>query len=405
MSFESHPIQLHPHSIKEKDGQKYLVKDKADLAVLPLSDFEMRILKYLQNGVSLEKIILALKDIQGKTKLTQLYDFLNKLCLEDFITNQEIKDFFILTNEELPKLEDIQSIPSLINSLGRLKESFSKQEIHSHAQMILNQEELSFTDRFFQLPFIRHLPEESHDLIIENSNKVRVEAGTTLIREGEETRELIVLVEGKLGLYKYNQDRQKHVYVTSFSPGAVLGEGGFFLGKKRTASILALTDVKVVRVRFVDGFINKQPNSAQYLQFQERIWYLQAMVASPYFKFLPPDAFDLFMRLGEMKWFEHSDVVFKLGDPSETLGVIVQGSVEAYSDGKVIRTMGAGDVIGEIGILNPHRKRSLKLLSGDKTLICEIPKKRLWDFFSRNFILAVEFEKLALSRLKDHPGD
>ena len=404
MGFETQKIILKPSEIVNKDGETVLIKRDGSIGSLPVGDFEMAILSRFDIGITLSQIILEMRSVNGHEKFQRLYDFLNRLCLEEFIANKALIDFMDQSSEGLPKIKDISSLTSLSSSISRAAKKLTSKNAESHVQMILNDESKSFTDRFLQLPFVRNLPPDVRDQILGRARKIKVKEGTTLIREGENTRDLYVLIDGSLGLYKFDEKKQKHRYKATLNEGAVIGEAGFFLDQKRTASLLTLTDCKVVKIEYIDGLIQGQPSEERALDFQKRIWFMQSLINSPYFKYLPPEAIDILLNLGEMKDYESGSVIYEESSPSNSLGIVIQGEVEAFTQGNVIRSMGKGEIIGEIGVLSPGTNRTLSVRAKQKSLLCEIPNDIMWKYFSHNFILAVEFERLAHERLSHFKG-
>ena len=73
-----------------------------------------------------------------------------------------------------------------------------------------------------------------------SSQIVQYPTGTTIILEGDEGRQLYVLLEGKCAVYKHG------VEITSFHErGTFFGEMSMILNVVRTATVKAATDVKV----------------------------------------------------------------------------------------------------------------------------------------------------------------
>lgn len=67
-------------------------------------------------------------------------------------------------------------------------------------------------------------------------------AGETLIVEGETTRRLYVVLEGRVEVLKTDQSGEKR-RLAVLEPETVLGEHGFVLDEPRTATVRALDDV------------------------------------------------------------------------------------------------------------------------------------------------------------------
>ena len=86
------------------------------------------------------------------------------------------------------------------------------------------------------------------------------ERGETLFLEGEDTQDLYILVSGRLGIIK---GRKKITEV--MEAGSLFGEMSFFLGAKRTATVKAASDVKVICIpkAEVKTFLHQFPAVAE----------------------------------------------------------------------------------------------------------------------------------------------
>ena len=67
----------------------------------------------------------------------------------------------------------------------------------------------------------------------------RIDAGETLVRQGEEGSELFVLLDGVLGVEVDGED------VAEVGPGAIVGERAVLEGRRRTSTLRAVTPCKV----------------------------------------------------------------------------------------------------------------------------------------------------------------
>jgi serine/threonine-protein kinase len=76
--------------------------------------------------------------------------------------------------------------------------------------------------------------------------RVHFSAGSTIIREGEPGQAAYIIVEGRCVAYR--NDGEAEVVLREMSPGDVFGETAVFSNKPRTASVKALTDVRLMVV-------------------------------------------------------------------------------------------------------------------------------------------------------------
>jgi CRP-like cAMP-binding protein len=93
----------------------------------------------------------------------------------------------------------------------------------------------------------------------------------------------------------------------------------------------------------------------------------------PLFAALDDDQVDLLIHNGEIKQFAGGDMIYAKGAKSAgTFCVILSGRVGVLADsGQVVRGMGAGEVIGEIGVTSPHSKRTASVVTIGPTEVIE----------------------------------
>jgi CRP-like cAMP-binding protein len=96
---------------------------------------------------------------------------------------------------------------------------------------------------------------------------------------------------------------------------------------------------------------------------------------SEIFKTLDDEELDLLLFYGEQKDFATGSTIYKTGEAAEgTFCLILSGGVEIVTQsGRVIRKMGTGEIIGEIGATSPQNKRTLTVRALEPLLLLE------WD--------------------------
>lgn len=88
-------------------------------------------------------------------------------------------------------------------------------------------------------------------------------ARAEIIKEGEENQDFFCLLEGSVGIYKEGDTPKSMVKIGDIDKkGSYFGEMGYLLKEPRTASIIAETEVKVLRFTgsMLPELILKQPN-------------------------------------------------------------------------------------------------------------------------------------------------
>jgi CRP-like cAMP-binding protein len=72
-------------------------------------------------------------------------------------------------------------------------------------------------------------------------------AGTRLMNQGDFGGSMFVIVEGKVGVTFVDADAREQT-VASLGPGEVVGEMSLFTGDRRTATVLAATNVDAIEI-------------------------------------------------------------------------------------------------------------------------------------------------------------
>jgi len=87
-----------------------------------------------------------------------------------------------------------------------------------------------------------------------NGDQRQVSAGTTIIREGDTTGHLFVLIAGRLEVIKGDT-----VVASVVEPGAVVGEMSVLLDKPHTATVRAAADSTIYEFGDAAAFLRDQP--------------------------------------------------------------------------------------------------------------------------------------------------
>ena len=84
---------------------------------------------------------------------------------------------------------------------------------------------------------------------------------------------------------------------------------------------------------------------------------------------------DTLIFLGYSQYFSPGYTIYTKGEPSNgRFGVILSGSVNIVKhSGDILKVVGSGDIIGEIALSEPHRKRTMTVTAVESTEILE------WD--------------------------
>jgi SulP family sulfate permease len=93
-------------------------------------------------------------------------------------------------------------------------------------------------------------PPGSTDRLLRFLERLQVEAGGYLVRQGDEASDLYFLEQGEASIY-LELEADRRARIRAIGPGTVVGELGFYVGAKRTASVVA--DSPAVAYRLTRG--------------------------------------------------------------------------------------------------------------------------------------------------------
>lgn len=80
----------------------------------------------------------------------------------------------------------------------------------------------------------------------------------------------------------------------------------------------------------------------------------------------------MLMKAGAVTYDEGSTIYMSGELANDTFALVVSGLVSIMrEDGDVLLSMGAGEVIGEIGIFSPQHRRTVKVVAAEKTKVLE----------------------------------
>jgi signal transduction histidine kinase len=96
------------------------------------------------------------------------------------------------------------------------------------------------------LPYFADLPQGLLDQVCRESERIEVEAETTIIEEDSLSEDMFVIVDGELRVTKMGTDRE--VVLATLGPGEVVGEIALLDNAPRTASVTAISKSSLIRI-------------------------------------------------------------------------------------------------------------------------------------------------------------
>lgn len=245
--------------------------------------------------------------------------------------------------------------------------------------------------------FFKNLGSEALVAFKKNSQSIQVPEKSLLIREGDQTRDLFVVLEGKLSIYK-TRGRQK-IRIADLEPGSVFGEASFLWGAPRSADVVTQTASRLLRFKYNENDFSNLIQTDLAQKNQIRFWALHALMKSPVLRDLPSDNVNELIQCGKQINLKPNETLVTENSMGTSFYILVQGHLQILQNGKKINQLGQGDLLGEVALFISAGRRTATAISMDECLLLEINKDIFYKILSRNFFLACEVESLAWDRI------
>ncbi len=248
-----------------------------------------------------------------------------------------------------------------------------------------------------ELTMLRQLDAETRSGLLDVAEVVDVQAREVVCRQGESDRTLFFVLSGRLAVARRSSSGRRRV-IAFLEAGAVFGELGFFMGERRTADIVATEDSKLLSIRHDERMSTLDPARSE--EIKTRTWFLQALMTSAMFKELPSEALDALVFAGKSKRFKAGEKVFSEGETADACYFIIQGQASVSQNFKLINKLQAGDVFGEVALLNPGLLRTATVSADTELLAVRLESDIFWRLLFSHLPLAIEIERVSNNRVQ-----
>ena len=108
---------------------------------------------------------------------------------------------------------------------------------------------------------------------------------------------------------------------------------------------------------------------------------------------------DLLPSETPLKAIPAGEVVFAQGDAGDSMYVVIEGEVSVLIDGKVVETVRAGGVVGEMALID-SQPRSATAISRTRCLVSPVDERRFMDLIAREPEFALNVMRVIAKRLR-----
>ncbi|XP_041755476.1 cGMP-dependent protein kinase 1-like [Coregonus clupeaformis] len=190
--------------------------------------------------------------------------------------------------------------------------------------------------------FMKHLEQGQIQTIVDCMHPTRLAQGCCVLQEGDDGSLVYVLEEGKVEVTKGGQK------LCTMDPGKVFGELAVLYNCTRTATVTALTDIKLWVIDR-QGFQTIMMSNGLIKHFQ----YMEFIRSVPSFQSLPEDILSKVADVLEETHYSEGDYSIRQGATGDTFFIISEGQVKvtqqksSNENPEFLTTLTSGDWFGE----------------------------------------------------------
>ena len=109
---------------------------------------------------------------------------------------------------------------------------------------------------------------------------------------------------------------------------------------------------------------------------------------------------DLFRNEPDIRSYPAGQAIFSEGDPGDFMFAVLEGQVRIEKQGRVLRTIGLGEVFGEMALID-GQPRSAGASAVSDCRVAAVPEKRFMLVVKTNPFFAIEMLRMLTERLRE----
>jgi CRP/FNR family transcriptional regulator, cyclic AMP receptor protein len=111
----------------------------------------------------------------------------------------------------------------------------------------------------------------------------------------------------------------------------------------------------------------------------------------------------LFQNSEDYEGFKAGETIYEEGEYGDFMYVIIDGEVEVWHDGAQIDTLSAGDIVGELALID-HKPRSTTVRAKTDAKMVSISQKRFLFLVEQTPFFALHVMQTLAERLRKNTG-
>lgn len=261
---------------------------------------------------------------------------------------------------------------------------------------------LEIIKRVEGLPLFSHFHEQYLAEIVAKSEILKLKKGTLIIRQGDSSRDLFVLLDGQAEVARMGSPGFDDEWISELGPVSVFGEAALVDDSPRSAQVTAKTPGAALKVPIsVIRQVAQDAKTIRHLEdFRNAILVNQFFTSSPVFRSLSGESIDFLSSRGALTYFNLGQKVFSQGDVGDSIFLILRGSVDVFIHGKHIKSLKQGSFFGEIALI-ANIPRTASVVTREPCVFFKVSADSFWEVLVQYIDLGVFIETVSESRLKE----
>lgn len=212
------------------------------------------------------------------------------------------------------------------------------------------------------VPILQFLPVDIRAMVESSFVPVTFTFGQEIVREGEPSDALYVLLSGRARVLK-RSDTGDEISLGNLRPGDIFGEDDIFQPGVRPATVRASSGVEALRLdqAVVATLMQRRPELREYFELQQRHRHLQGFFRQfNVFRNLPPVAQAELLKALEPIDVQANHVIIREGDPPGPMYIIEDGRCRVHvgvdNRRRNVAFLRKGEFFGELSVLRGERR-------------------------------------------------
>ena len=246
------------------------------------------------------------------------------------------------------------------------------------------------------LGFLGGVPRASIERLAQAARVRHAATGEVVVRQGERGAEFFIIAEGQAEVSILERGEER--VANKLKPGDFFGERALLEGGVRTATVRALTPMRIL----VFGDHTFWGELAGPIEWQrkvrESLRVRELLKRVPLFADVSSRQLDLLAVKLAVVPFRKGNVIVRRGDPGHDFFIVRDGRVAALGESRqTLREMGPGDFFGEIALLR-DTPRTATVVGSVAGSVWRLGRQDFHELLGHYLALEDEFEGVAVAR-------